>query len=181
MGTLRRREAPRDRIGGGESPQRRGQRRSRGATKRAVRCFRCAEMGHYASDCRQDHDPAFPGRRYGDDQRRTWGAGSSSELQIVPGDRDGEGPRGLGPGTSVRSWVPSGEIHPLVIQCYHCYELVSASGRPRGVPIRSTTERTEFDARRYSGGVLADSTNIGRMTHHDDRSESRRQYVLRAS
>ncbi|XP_023715344.1 zinc finger protein 19-like [Cryptotermes secundus] len=113
--TLRRREAPQDRVGGGESPQRPGPRRSRGTTKRAVRCFRCAEMGRYASDCCQDPDPAFPGWRYWDDQRRNWGTGPSRESQIAPGDMDGKGPRGLCPRTSVWPWVPSGEIRPFVI------------------------------------------------------------------
>lgn len=42
--------------------------------------------------------------------------------EAAQGDRNKECPRGLGPGTSVKPWVPSGGVHPLVIQCYHCYE-----------------------------------------------------------
>jgi hypothetical protein len=37
--TLKIREAPRHRVRGGDSPQRRGRRRSRGALKKAIRCF----------------------------------------------------------------------------------------------------------------------------------------------
>ena len=118
--TLRVAEVPRDYVRGGNSPQ--GRSRSRRAPKKSIRCFRCRKVGHYESDCRQDPDPAFPGWRYGDVYRRNRGAGPSRESRQDPGARNRECPRGLGPGTSVKPWVPSGEIHPLVIQCYHCYE-----------------------------------------------------------
>lgn len=120
--TLRIRETPRDRVGSRDSPPRRGRRRSRGAHKKTIRCFRCAEIGHYGSDCCQDPDPDFPGWRYGNEYRRTRGGGRSRESRTTQGDRNKGCPRGLGPGTSVKPWVPSGGVHPLVIQCYHCYE-----------------------------------------------------------
>jgi hypothetical protein len=96
--TLREGEEPRDRAGIRErSPWRGGgTRRNRRATRRTIRCFGCAEWGHYARDCRQDPDPPFPGWRYGGDRRRNRGADLARESPTAPGDRYVERPRGLG-------------------------------------------------------------------------------------
>jgi hypothetical protein len=75
---------PRDRAITREIPQRRGRCRDRAGTRWASRCFRCSGTGHYARDCAQDPDPAFPSWRYGPDRWGNWGAGPARKLPTIP-------------------------------------------------------------------------------------------------
>jgi hypothetical protein len=104
---------------------RRQRRRSgsrREANRWSGRCFRCNESGHYERDCWMDPDPEFPGWRYWSNPRDRRGYSPLPGPQPSVGGRSARGPRGLGAGTVVWPWTPYRDIHPLVIQCYHCYQ-----------------------------------------------------------
>ena len=121
--TLKVAEEQRGCVRGSDSPK--GRRRGRGLPKqeKVGRCFYCRKVGHFARDCRHNPDRDFADWWFGEDARRLTGAGPSRESRPAPGARSRECPKGLGPGAGVKPRVPSGEVHPLVLQCYHCYEL----------------------------------------------------------
>jgi hypothetical protein len=95
---------------------------SREANRRTGRCFRCNEFGHYERECRMDPDPEFPGWRFWSNPRDRRGYSPLPGPPPFARGRGVRGPRGLGAGTMVWPWTPCCNIHPLVIQCYHCYQ-----------------------------------------------------------
>jgi hypothetical protein len=90
--------------------------------RRDAKCYRCAERGHYARDCRRDPDPALPGGKPWDDQRGKRRGGPYREPQVTRRDRNRGGPRGHDSRRPARPWVPSGDARPSGIQCFHCHE-----------------------------------------------------------
>jgi hypothetical protein len=93
------------------------------AARKDVTCYRCAQVGHYAKNCRQGSRSSGPGRRSWHDHGDRWRDGPSRYPPANQGGRNRRGSRGLGFRRPQRPGGPSDDGREAGIQCFHCREM----------------------------------------------------------